>query len=345
VNDSRFVSPELRKANWPLSWSDWSRPDAEPACLWKTDDSGRSFSVACADPEASAMLRYRHFLPSAEEWLAMKRQETLPDPVRPRIIDDFQPYNAIATRPHWVGDLAIEFELENRGDGGSLALDLVEAGKAHRCVFNLATGDVRLTIKAADSREEPKARTPVHGKGSWRILFANVDDELSLFVNGRRIEFDRPTIWMRSIEDAETAQPYDGEIEPGRNESGDLAPVGIKATGASVRVANLRVLRDVYYIGALDVGSRPGELIERDRLEFPLEADQFFVLGDNSAASKDGRMWIQGHHVDRGLLVGKALAIFWPHAVPASWAIPVKIGGAEVRLPSWPNFARMGFVR
>lgn len=345
VNDSRFVSPELRKANWPLSWSDWSRPDAEPACLWKTDDSGRSFSVACADPAASAMLRYRHFLPSAEEWLAMKRQETLPDPVRPRIIDDFQPYNAIATRPHWVGDLAIEFELENRGDGGSLALDLVEAGKAHRCVFNLATGDVRLTIKAADSREEPKARTPVHGKGSWRILFANVDDELSLFVNGRRIEFDRPTIWMRSIEDAETAQPYDGEIEPGRNESGDLAPVGIKATGASVRVANLRVLRDVYYIGALDVGSRPGELIERDRLEFPLEADQFFVLGDNSAASKDGRMWIQGHHVDRGLLVGKALAIFWPHAVPASWAIPVKIGGAEVRLPSWPNFARMGFVR
>ena len=211
--------------------------------------------------------------------------------------------------------------------------------------FNLATGDVRLTIKAADSREEPKGRTPVHGKGSWRILFANVDDELSLFVNGRRIEFDRPTIWMRSIEDAESAQPYDGEIDPGRNESGDLAPVGIKATGASVRVANLRVLRDVYYIGALDVGSRPGELIERDRLEFPLEADQFFVLGDNSAASKDGRMWIQGHHVDRGLLIGKALAIFWPHAVPASWAIPVKIGGTEVRLPSWPNFARMGFVR
>jgi signal peptidase I len=110
-------------------------------------------------------------------------------------------------------------------------------------------------------------------------------------------------------------------------------------------VADLRVLRDVFYIGALDVGARPGELIERERLEFPLEADQFFVLGDNSAASKDSRMWIEGHHVDRNLLIGKALAIFWPHAVPASWSIPVKIGGSEVRLPSWPNFARMGFVR
>jgi len=121
--------------------------------------------------------------------------------------------------------------------------------------------------------------------------------------------------------------------------------VGMKATGARVRVGGLRVLRDVYYIGALDVGARPGELIERDRLEFPLEGGQFFVLGDNSAASKDSRMWITGHHVDRELLIGRALAIFWPHAVPAKWSVPVKIGGTEVRLPSWPNFARMGFVR
>jgi hypothetical protein len=39
------------------------------------------------------------------------------------------------------------------------------------------------------------------------------------------------------------------------------------------------------------------------------------------------------------------VAIFWPHAVPAAWSIPLRIGGLEVRLPSWPNFGRMGFVR
>jgi hypothetical protein len=115
--------------------------------------------------------------------------------------------------------------------------------------------------------------------------------------------------------------------------------------GADVRVKNLRVLRDTYYLGAIDVGARPGEILEEDRLEFDLEADQFFMLGDNSAASKDSRLWLEGHHVDRDLLIGKAMAIFWPHAVPARWSVPVKIGGAELRLPSWPNFGRMRFVR
>jgi signal peptidase I len=345
VHDSRFVSPELRKAGWPLSWSDWSAAGREGVDAWKTDDDGRSYAVACGDPETRATLRYRHFLPTGEEWLAIKRGEAIVGPVQPRLIDDFQPYNAIATQPHWVGDLAVECTLENRAAAGTLSLDLVEAGKPHRCTFDLATGDVRLATAGGDPLEGPKGRTPVRGAGSWRILFANVDDELSLFVDGRKVEFDKPTGWTRSIEDAEAAQPYDGEIEPGQNQSGDLAPVGLTATGATVRVTNLRVLRDVYYIPAVDVGARPGELIERDRLEFPLEADQFFVLGDNSAASKDGRMWIEGHHVDRSLLIGKALAIFWPHAVSPSWAIPVKIGGLELRLPLWPNFARMGYVR
>jgi signal peptidase I len=86
-------------------------------------------------------------------------------------------------------------------------------------------------------------------------------------------------------------------------------------------------------------------MLEKDRLEFPLAADQFFVLGDNSAASKDSRLWLEGHHVDRDLLVGKALAIFWPHAIPASWSVPVTVGGVELRLPSWPNFGRMRYVR
>jgi signal peptidase I len=90
-------------------------------------------------------------------------------------------------------------------------------------------------------------------------------------------------------------------------------------------------------------------MIEKPRLDFPLEADQFFVLGDNSAASKDSRLWLEGHHVDRNLIVGKALTIFWPHAWYPSWAVPVRFrvrgNPVELRLPSWPNFGRMGPVR
>jgi signal peptidase I len=244
-----------------------------------------------------------------------------------------------------VGDLAVECLLESRGSGGTVVFDLVEAGRAHRCTIDLADGTARLGLPDATGGESPRGKTAVRGRGRWRLLFANVDDQLSLFIDGSLVAFDRPTLWSRSIDAAEASLPDDRPAEPGEAEPRDLAPVGIMAVAADLRVADLRVLRDVYYIGALDVGARPGELIERERLEFPLEPGQFFVLGDNSAASKDSRMWLTGHHVDRELLIGKALVIFWPHAVPASWSVPVKIGGMELRLPSWPNFARMGFVR
>ena len=341
VHDSRFVAAELRSAGWPLAWTDWSAPGSDGAA-WQSDDDGRSYAVT-ASGTARATLRYRHVLPTAEDWAALERGEAVRP--RPRLIDDFQPYNAIATRPHWVGDLAVECLLESRGSGGTVEFDLVEAGRGQRCTIDLGDGTARLALPDATDDASPRARTPVRGRGRWSIVFANVDDELSLFVDGCPVPFDRPTLWSRSIDAAEASLPDDRPAEPGETAPRDLAPAGITAVGADVRVTDLRLLRDVYYIGALDVGARPGELIERERLEFPLESGQFFVLGDNSAASKDSRMWLTGHHVDRELLIGRALVIFWPHAVPASWSVPVKIGGLELRLPSWPNFARMGFVR
>jgi signal peptidase I len=345
VHDSRYVSAELHTAGWPLCWSDWSPPNrGGPDAGWTSADEGRSFSISGKSP---ATLRYRHFFPSAEEWEDVRKGESLAGRAKPTLIDDFQPYNAIATRPHWVGDLALEMVCETDvKEGGTLSLDLVEGGESHRCEIDLASGECTLMLAGGQGGESAaRGRTPVRGRGSWKILFANVDDELSLFVDGRRIQFDKPTAWTRSLGEVPLNRPHVVAVEPGSEESSDLSPVGITAAGAFVLVKNLRVLRDTYYIGAIDVGARPGEILEEDRLEFALEADQFFVLGDNSAASKDGRLWLECHHVDRDLLIGKAMAIFWPHAVPASWSVPVKIGGSELRLPSWPNFERMRFVR
>jgi len=342
VSDSRHPSARLEQAGWPRNWSDWTPPSREAEARWITDDDGRSFAVDAAGA-AAATLRYRHFLPTAEDWAVVGagRSDSFGKAVRPTLIDDFQPYNAIATRSHWVGDLAVEMRLECRRPGGRVSIDLVEAGKAHRCTIDLAVGAVELAIVGAAAGDVPRARTGLRGPGSWKLLLANVDDELSLFIDGRKVEFDRPTVWSRGIESAELLQPYDGDIEPGMKQSGDLSPVGITAQGAAVRVGDLRVLRDIFYIGAFDVGARPGEFVERQRLSFDLQSDQFFVLGDNSAASKDSRLWVEGHHINRNLLVGKALVIFWPHA----WSFPVKIPGWQMRLPYWPNFARMGFVR
>ena len=80
----------------------------------------------------------------------------------------------------------------------------------------------------------------------------------------------------------------------------------------------------------------------RRSIEFRLEEDQFFPLGDNSPYSLDARYWMvhgpegaywQAHHyVERDLLIGKALIIYWPH----TWNTPI---------PFLPKFSRMGPIR
>ena len=67
------------------------------------------------------------------------------------------------------------------------------------------------------------------------------------------------------------------------------------------------------------------------------EKDQFFVLGDNSAQSSDGRLWMGEWWVDRELLIGKALFIYWPHG----WGIPY----LHAAFNPVPNFGRMHLVR
>ena len=65
------------------------------------------------------------------------------------------------------------------------------------------------------------------------------------------------------------------------------------------------------------------------------EKDRFFVLGDNSAQSSDGRLWVGEWWVERELLIGKALFIYWPHG----WEVPSGGGGASsvtCRCPSIP---------
>lgn len=98
-------------------------------------------------------------------------------------------------------------------------------------------------------------------------------------------------------------------------------------------------------------GEFPGWQLRR-LVSFPIGEDQFFPMGDNSPESLDARCWAgtkekygrsrsvdensyrfaNASYVPRDLLVGKALAIFWPHP----WRSP---------LPIVPNFQRMRLIR
>ena len=69
----------------------------------------------------------------------------------------------------------------------------------------------------------------------------------------------------------------------------------------------------------------------RQTVDFALRNDEYFPMGDNSAASSDARSWNE-HHQPARLFIGRAVMVFWPHY----WNAPV---------PFLPNVQRMGLIR
>lgn len=280
---------------------------------------------------------------------------------------------------HWVGDLAVECDVAIESDRGRLLVDLVEAGTHFQARLDVATGQVTLSA-GEDKQYAPQGQTAIRGPGEHTINFANVDDRLLLWVDGELIEFDKETKYdARRVFGENLAE--NGNLVPQSNgEDGDLSPAGVGSQGARLQVTGLRVYRDVYYIADsdsrprklnLDVGqavineyfdydapwkgrepksvleflsspTRWGAFAGRNQETFPpLEADQFFVMGDNSPESSDCRLWTSRtggeHFVRRRMLIGKALFIYWPHSW-GQWPV-------LHMLPGWPAFGDMKLVR
>ena len=340
VHDNNFPAPLMQTEGWPSAWTDWA-----DTSLWKSEKGRRQFTATCLAGQ-SASLRYQRFNPTPDDWKEVRLGLEVRKGVRPALVKDFQAYNAISQGGHWVGDLAVECALESKSDTGRVVFDLVDGGQQHSCSIDLTDGTATLEAASGITASTP---TPIRGKGSWEVLFTNVDDELRLFVDKKIMPTATPVLWDSEITKESTRDPVLEVVEPGSTVLTDLAPVGITVKAedepVAVVVSSIKVLRDIFYIGAVGFGRR-GEIRDEPILEFPLESDQFFVLGDNSAASKDGRLWIDVHYVDRRLLLGRAISIVWPHMVTASRHVTVTLPIlGELRLPSWPNFARMKFIR
>lgn len=356
VYDNDYVLPKIIQQGWPARWANDGTGVAAEG--WTSDDY-RSFRVGGTSREA--WLRYRHFVPSAVEWQDfLNGTAPYAESIRPQLISDFCAYNTgIDTGLpslgverlglHWVGDLALSAVLEVQSSSGEIVLELVKAGRRYQCTFDLAQGTAVLSING-QGEFHPTATTAVRGPGTYRVRFANMDRQLTLWVNDRVVPFDAPTTYDAADD---VPQPT------------DLTPVGIASRGVQLRVDHLKVFRDLYYIATkepmpnpmtdYDLSHRPlmtpegiaqflsdpaqwGAFAHRRSADFHLDADQFLALGDNSAQSRDSRLWGSEYYVKRDLLIGKALFIYWPH----SWN---EIPYVHVPFPFFPNFARMGLVR
>lgn len=377
VYDNEYQAEVLHRNHWPQRWTAWPRDGERQKGDWQPGAGFRSFETDGSGSE-EIWLRYQHIVPGFHDWdeimeADLEKNESVLETLQPipQLISDAYAYNSAYIYPplyrersyidaaamgmHWVGDLMLKCTVEVMSKRGELILDLVEGGKHFQCNFDLTSGTARLGVDGSfyDSQGKPSPRptaeTPVRGPGTYRLTFANFDDKLYLWVDERLITFDLPTIYPAMGNTIPTSDAENG---------GDLAPVGIGSREAKIRVRDLRVFRDIYYIatssnlpravdyrhGPLAAGAPLGSPTEFDAAMkkvlttkslwpqwfrhmnhryFPLqrypqaerEQDQFLALGDNSPQSKDSRLWETekiGFYVERKLLIGKALLIYWP---------------------------------
>ncbi len=339
------------------------------------------FSIA-AGPQDAGSLRYRHLVPDPEQWEAIAAKDPLPRAPRATLITDFYSYNATTMadandksaawlQSDWVGDLTLEFDLRVEKAEGDVSFELVEAGVKNRCVIDLKTGVASLFHGQTKLGEAP---TRITGLGRYSVGFANVDDRLTLWVDGRTPFGD--------------GLVYDDA--PGTTHgptAADLDPAGIAASGTSIEVSGLVLKRDIYYTlnpsrpdGAIDyprprfeerseskyarvlfmfdVLSDPakfGPIIDdvMPGETYTIKPGHFLMMGDNSPRSADSRAWGNGDRdwdvtnrsrweVPRALLIGRAFFVYWPHGVPFWPKIQV---ARDFLIPFRPYFERMKPIR
>ncbi|MCH2182901.1 MAG: signal peptidase I [Mariniblastus sp.] len=379
VDDTDFIAPSLTAVNWPSRWQSWN---GDLPNGWSVVMVGDHPNFVVDAGNETAWLSYRHLVPRSEEWVDIEqgvRPSRIEDDLG-QLVTDYYTYNDKVVRKssgevvgdsslagHWVGDLALEADLQVESDAGSLFLRAVEGGADFLCEIDVASGKATLTSNdetvkfVAGERQASQAtgQTGIRGEGSYQVMYANADDRIYLWVDGRLVEFDAPD-YVRS---SPVLPSWTSENH------GDAEPLGVGARNIKLTVSRLKVFRDIYYtaatnrdqIGAEFLGASrltPFQQIQqrrllfqspsqwaqpeskqifqqnkgRDKPMFPLGEGQYFPLGDNSPSSLDARVWNGPHYLPEELLIGRAMFIYWPHSLNSP-------------IPYFPNFQRMGFIQ
>lgn len=279
---------------------------------WKTDDPlvPRRFDHS----GEMSWLRYRHVLRD--------------DPGKPQLITDFMGYNTgynvAFGRPslgqNWVGDLILECDVEtaSANPGDEVAIELAKGPDRFQARFDLSNGDCRLIRRRTvgqlfEKVLASKPGTALHGTGKHHVRLANVDDRLTLWVDG-----DLP--FGDGI-------AYEAAKDLGPDRENDLQPAAIGVKGKAA-VAQLLLRRDTYYTVDASQPDAPlhgdpnrsgqepwadpdawGPLRERHCKTLFVQPNHYLCLGDNSPESADGRTW---GLVPERLLLGRALVVYFP---------------------------------
>ena len=262
---------------------------------------------------------------------------------------------------NWVGDLAMRCTLGCE-DRRIVSLRLVKGGINFQCDLNYIDRKAIFSIPEVPEFKSFSVSVPIRSDRAHDIMFCNVDEEMRLIIDGKEIDTQDRGRYDHLC--------YDGGPLPRdrRPTELDLEPAAIGIQNGRVYVENLKIMRNLYYISC-DETTRDGlncDLVQSPfrygfgfdeenvrhilstpvlwsnfgktrQTTFKLDKDQFLMCGDNSAQSKDSRLWTEDkipHYVDRQYLIGEAVFVFWPHGL--------RIPGTKIALI--PNFSKMRWI-
>lgn len=353
VYDDNHPPRQLLAAGWPERWASMKSGQigklgqwSDTANGWESDRELRQYRIGSENTHLE-WLRYRHYFADPDEWFAVTNDYS----VHPQasLIVDLCGYNAYTGNPirgmgapttintvdlgsYWIRDLAVSFtaDIETVAQDAEIVIELCEGTSWYRCVLEPATGTARLLEVNSQLGERvteiATAQTEVDSPGQYELHFANMDDRLLLWVDGKLVDFG-------SAAELDVSEAT-GNPLPTAN---DLTPVGIAARGTAMTISELKLSRDVYYRADFPNTSKAGfegrlkDAVydpdqwaqvyldgwqEYDEVEFDIPEGHYFALGDNSPRSLDSRLWTGQKTVPRKFLVGKAFYIYWPHGVP-----------------------------
>ncbi len=267
-------------------------------------------------------------------------------------LDGFCSYNTLhrwvnrsRNRHFPVSDLRVRFVLEFREESGAVRVGLTKRDDLFIGEI-LSDGTARIIRTLRDGSGEPtelcSTRIPnFDADRKIEFAFQNVDYRVELIVDGKTIlatnnnQYAPELGQLRQTPPPQTPPPY------------------IAADNANIELTHVVVEVDQYYISnsarlplVTNWGTQNNPILLRE--------NEFFMLGDNTAQSKDSRLWnyedvgphlqVRGESYQQGTvprdqLIGRAFFVYWPSGLRTSLIPFLKDRG-------WiPNFGNMRWIR